>query len=653
MKLQKLQFTVIGAVLISLQFLVSDSLAQVSFSPLTNFSTGSGPISIAKGDFNGDGEIDLATANGQATAGGNSVSVLIGDGMGSFASPINFGNTVSSNFIVTADFNVDGDLDIATTDAGQNMVSVFQGNGDGTFGSSVSFSIGNNPISLVAADFNGDGKADIATANSGGSGSVSILLNNGSGSFGTASTLTAGYVPYSLTSADFNGDNIADLAVACQDITNNVSIFLGTGSGTFGSATNLTVSGYPHSIINDDFNMDGISDLAIGYHYNSSNKVLVLKGNGTGGFTAATPTSVNSDPYTLTSADINSDGKTDVAVTARYDNSVSVYIGDGTGNFGTATIFSLGLDPWSITNADMNGDGNIDLAVTNYIDNNISILLNNTPPPVSPICLVTVDSTNTHNLIIWEKGNLNLAAIDSFVVYREINTNNYQRIGAVFKDSLSVFDDFAANPANTGYRYKLKSKNALGVESPFSNYHNTMYLVNNGANFSWTSYQIENNSNPVSAYNVYRDDLTTGNFLLIGNTSGNQFGYTDINFSSFPNSSYYVEAVMNNGACTPTRSSFYGSRSNIKNFGTTEVNPLKSDLTINIYPNPANNTMNITGASVNTKLYVYDVVGKLVLEKEVINNNAIDISFLTEGVYTVITKNQTFGRTFNKVVISR
>lgn len=273
-------------------------------------------------------------------------------------------------------------------------------------------------------------------------------------------------------------------------------------------------------------------------------------------------------------------------------------------------------------------------------------------PPSPPICLITVDITNTHNIVVWEKTNLDMTAIDSFVVYREITTNNYQALGTVSKDSLSIFDDFAANPATTGYRYKLKSKNTHGVLSLFSDYHNTIYLNNNGANFNWTPYQVQNNTTPVSTYNVYRDDNSNGNFILIGNTTGNQFGYTDIQFASFPDASYYVEAVMVAGACQPTRTDFTASRSNVKHFGAAGVQELNTHSVVNIYPNPADNTLNITGITGKATVLLYDVVGKLVFEKEVENNTILNTSHLLDGIYTLLTENK-MGRSFNKVVISR
>ena len=245
-----------------------------------------------------------------------------------------------------------------------------------------------------------------------------------------------------------------------------------------------------------------------------------------------------------------------------------------------------------------------------------------------------------------------MIGIDSFVVYREIGTNTYQSIGTVFHDSLSIFDDIGANPAITGYRYKLISKNAHGVLSLFSDFHNTIYLTNNGGNFSWTPYQVENNTTPVFTYNVYRDDNSTGNFQTIGNTTGSQFGYTDVNFSSFPFASYYVEAEMTSGVCTPTRSSITATRSNVKHIGSNGIHQLNNNSPIKIYPNPSPNVLNITGIVEKTTIRMYDVVGKLVIEKEVESNTTINTNLLTEGVYTLLTENK-MGKTFNKVVINR
>ncbi len=634
MFMKKIVLVFTAGLSLSFGFLSFNSNAQLNFSPAAAFATGNSPYSVNSADFNGDGKIDLAVANYS----GFTISVLLGNGAGSFAPAVTYNVGTNPHSIISADFNGDGFADLATANEGGTYISVLLGNGNGTFNTSIMVplviidttgTVTNNshPESIISADFNGDGKADLATANSYGNGSVSILLGDGTGHFGAATSYNmVGDYPIFIISSDFNGDGKIDLATV-NNTSNNVSILLGNGSGGFGNATNFAVGNNPFSIVSNDFNGDGKIDLAV--TCNAASKVSLLLGDGAGNFGAAISIPTGIDPFSITSADFNADGKADLAVTGQISSAIYILLGDGLGSFATGINFSVGNQPRSIIYGDFNGDGKIDLATTNEFDNNVSILLNTTPTIAPPICLVTVDSTHTHNLLVWEKTNLNLTAIDSFEIYREITTNNYQRIGAVSKDSMSTFDDWGANPASTGYRYKLKSKSAAGVESVFSNYHNTIYLTNTGANFSWTPYQIENNPTPVAAYYVYRDDNSTGNFQTIGFTTGNQFGYTDVNFAAHPNSQYYVEAMMSGGTCLPTRSGYGSSRSNVKHFGSSGIQELIADAGFSISPNPFSTQTIITfnEEQKNTTIKIMDVLGKqiksidfkgrtLIIEKE-------------------------------------
>ena len=133
--------------------------------------------------------------------------------------------------LVAGDFNGDGRTDLAVANYGSNDVSVLLGNGDGTFQTQVTYAVGTDPSALVAGDFTGDGRTDLAVANLG-SNDVSVLLGNGDGTFQTQVTYAVGSAPDALVAGDFTGDGRTDLAVANHG-SNDVSVLLGNGDGTF------------------------------------------------------------------------------------------------------------------------------------------------------------------------------------------------------------------------------------------------------------------------------------------------------------------------------------------------------------------------------------------------------------------------------------
>jgi len=124
-------------------------------------SRSSSPVSVVVEDFNGDGKLDMVTAN----FGTNNVSVLLGDGNGIFQAAVNYSVGSYPNSVVIGDFNGDGKLDMVTANFGTNNVSVLLGNGDGTFQAAVNSAVGYAPVSVAVGDFNGDGELDLATAN--------------------------------------------------------------------------------------------------------------------------------------------------------------------------------------------------------------------------------------------------------------------------------------------------------------------------------------------------------------------------------------------------------------------------------------------------------------------------------------------------------
>src|SRR2546425_2350 len=177
---------------------------------------------LASGDFNGDGILDLAVAD----AGCGQVSILLGNGDGTFTEGGSFstggGATFAPYSVAVGDFNSDGKLDLATADEGLNKVSVLLGNGDGTFQSHVDYDTGADSRQVATGDFNGDGRLDLAVSSSEG---VSILLGNGDGTFGAHVNYPAAAGARGLVAADFNGDGRLDLAVANQFV-DSISVFL-------------------------------------------------------------------------------------------------------------------------------------------------------------------------------------------------------------------------------------------------------------------------------------------------------------------------------------------------------------------------------------------------------------------------------------------
>ena len=336
----------------------------------SSFPVGDAYYGVTVGDFNGDGNLDLATANRDI----NSISVLLGNGLGSFSPATDYSSGTSPESVAAADLDGDGDLDLVSVNNASNNISVFLGDGTGGFSAANDFATGASPRDVTAGDFDGDGDVDLAVANVLDN-SISILLNDGAGSFAAAIALSTGGRPQGVTLGDFDGDGNLDLAVASGQV-NSVSVHLGNGAGSFGSTTSFGVGRAPQRIRSADFNGDGNLDLATTNGVTAD--VSVLLGNGGGSFAAKTDFPVGGSPRGIATGDFNGDGKPDIAAANPNSNSLNLLIGDGASSFTVSSIsFPVSVFHSSVALGDYDGDGDLDIAVTTR---DIGVYLNQAAP---------------------------------------------------------------------------------------------------------------------------------------------------------------------------------------------------------------------------------------------------------------------------------
>ncbi|MBF9237659.1 T9SS type A sorting domain-containing protein [Hymenobacter sp. BT683] len=372
----------------------------VTFAPAVNYGTGLSSQNVAVGDFNNDGKPDVVTFN--VVAASAALSVRLNLGAGSFGPATNYAILgAGPGSVAVGDFNGDGKLDLAVATTGRTpRLSVLLNTGTaampGTFGAAVTYGAGGPDVAV--GDFNGDNKPDLAVVSGIGSGTMSVLLNNtgagtapGTVSFAPAVTYNlresddfSFLFPRGVAVGDFNGDSKPDLAVATSRST--VAVLLNTGTGSFGFRV---LYGVGDSNNNDvavgDFNGDNKPDLAVASSFGSVGVLLSNTGTGTGNFGAAVSYPVAGGALSVAVGDFDADGKPDLAVTgstSSSSNQVRVLRGTGAGAFGAATAYTVGGTgagaATGVAASDLDGDGRLDL-VTGISNNanadNLAVLL--------------------------------------------------------------------------------------------------------------------------------------------------------------------------------------------------------------------------------------------------------------------------------------
>ncbi len=497
-------------------------------------AVGDGPNDVRAADFNGDGKLDLVTANFS----GNNLTVLTNNGSGGFAladSP-----TVPANpyGLEVLDVNEDGKLDLACATPNAYKVSILTNSGNGTFAlASTTASLLDPPYALTSADLNGDGKRDLIAAGGGFNiGGLFVLTNNGNGGFAVASRWGVGANPRSVVAADMNGDSKVDL-VSCNIFSQTLTVLTNTGGGTFAQASASLIGPSPNGLVAVDVDADGRLDLVSAS--GGSNIVVVLTNNGGGTFVRASANFAWTNPQNVAAADVNGDGKPDLISANVNSGNVTVLVNMGGGQFTPIASPAVGSTPVKVIAADFNGDGKADLVSANSAQDTLSVLFN-APSFVGTFIGDGVGLTLPGNIARLNadqrfSGNNAFDGVSYFYGTPTFYTLSHFNGGGVFGSTLQ------ANLLNAN-QLSVSGAVGLGTANPAAKLH--LYSTDNPTTFRIQSTgtpgfgRVEFVSNPQGDANEWRpgyiESLDAGGFtgglgfFVNGTGAGNKFGSTEV-----------------------------------------------------------------------------------------------------------------------------
>jgi len=374
-KVRKTNIAVLMSVLLVMISFISPSAAQhedIDFASHAEYSVNVGPSNIVAADLNGDGHLDLACAcNGDFMTTAQNVSVLINRGNGTFEPHREYPTDLGPLDIAVGDLNGDGDLDLVTANAvllGDNTLSVLLNKGDGTFATHVEYESDTVPEAVALADIDNDGDNDIICANNMGF-SLSVLLNNGDGTFAARIDYDNEYLSMDVAVSDFDKDGYPDVATINNNWVNgnySLSVFLNYGNGTLAPYDYYPTGDSPNALAVGDFDENGFVDIAVSKTDDNSLDIFLNEGDGT--FSERIPYVIGHDADGLFAGDVDGDSHIDlitIYLSGYTAQRVEIAFGWGNASFGDVKTYSTASGSSAVLAADLDKDNKKDIAIAN------------------------------------------------------------------------------------------------------------------------------------------------------------------------------------------------------------------------------------------------------------------------------------------------
>ncbi|MBM3323244.1 T9SS type A sorting domain-containing protein, partial [candidate division WOR-3 bacterium] len=437
-----------------------------AFADAAGYQTGAQPRGIWCADFDGDGDIDIATTSNSPPA----VCLLKNLGDGTFAAPLYTTVAQDPISLFGADFDSDGDMDLACfhNQPGTSTLEILANNGSGTFTVTQTLTPAILGQQVWGGDFDGDGDIDLVLTDGWGSqNNVRVLTNNGSGVFSGPVNYSAGSWARGVAATD--ADNDGDLDIVVTNAGNdNVTVLYNDGLGRFPRMADFGTAGSPDGIFANDLNGDNWVDMATAHPSQSAVSVLLNNRDGTFGPALSYPTRLGH--FALDGADFDGDSDIDLVFSGYNADSAVVLLNDGLGRFGAPILYHVASPPWRVKTADFNLDGAIDLALSCYSAGSVSVLLAtglglaSTGPssPRTSLCLSPNPSRNAMTITLTRTGPAGAELVISDVAGRLVRS--YPVLQAQTVQVWDATDQLGRRVAPGIYFVRLKASEGSLVE---------------------------------------------------------------------------------------------------------------------------------------------------------------------------------------------